>query len=112
MIASTLGSSPAPALPYLELDHFVSGETQVHAVAALELEGTLVELGDGLIHVQHGILLHHFADDLRAAASPAWHGGSEPWGGQVRAPDPAGMELTRGGRVTPVAVHTSWTTEP
>lgn len=24
----------------------------------------------------------------------------------------AGMELTRGGRVTPVAVQTSWTTEP
>lgn len=60
-------SSPAPALPYLELDHFVCGEAQVHAVAALELEGTLVELGDGLIHVQHGVLLHHLADDLRAA---------------------------------------------
>lgn len=68
MTASTLGSSPAPALPYLELDHFVCGQTQVHAVTALELEGTLVELGDGLIHVQHGVLLHHLADDLRAAA--------------------------------------------
>lgn len=60
-------SSPAPAPPYLELDHFVCGQTQVHAVTALELEGALVELGDGLIHVQHGVLLHHLADDLRAA---------------------------------------------
>lgn len=98
-------SSPAPALPYLELDHFVCGETQVHAVAALELEGTLVELGDGLIHVQHGVLLHHLADDLRAAGPGV--------GGQLCVSlTPAGTELTRGGRVTPVAVQTSWTTEP
>lgn len=76
-------SSPAPALPYLELDHFLCGETQVHAVTALELEGTLVELGDGLVHVQHGILLHHLPDDLRAAASPGWHRRSEPWSGQL-----------------------------
>lgn len=52
-------------LPYLELDHFLHGETQVHAVTALELEGAFVELGDGLIHVQHGVLLRHLPDDLR-----------------------------------------------
>lgn len=106
-------SSPAPTLPYLELDHFVCGETQVHAVTALELEGTLVELGDGLVHVQHGILLHHLADHLRAA-HPGVARPLRALGGPALcvSPAPAGTELTRGGRVTPVAVQTSWTTEP
>lgn len=55
-------------LPYLELDHFLRGETQVHAVTALELEGTFVELGDGLVHVQQGVLLCHLPDDLQGGS--------------------------------------------
>lgn len=67
------GSSLLLTLPYLELNHFLRGETQVHAVAALELKGAFVELGDGLVHVQHGILLCHLPDDLwAAAASQGW----------------------------------------
>lgn len=58
---------------YLELDDFLCGQTQVHAVAALELEGTFVELGDGLVHVQHGVLLAHLPDDLQGRGTcSAW----------------------------------------
>lgn len=56
---------------YLELDDFLCGQTQVHVVAALELEGTLVELGDGLVHVQHSVLLAHLPNDLQGRWS-AW----------------------------------------
>lgn len=137
---------------YLELDDFLRGQTQVHAVTALELEGALVELGDGLVHVQHGILLAHLPDDLRGGGTcSAWgwrapcpEGGCapvrrkqrdkayvalcEPLGlreqesgfgpqivpvAQVRTARALwGWRLTRGGRVMPVAVQMSCTTEP
>ena len=115
-MGSTPGVRTPPAMPYLELDHFLRRQAQVHAVAALELEGAFVELGDGLIHVQHGVLLRHLPDDLRASSGSV--PGMVP--GKLRGtqrPGPRawhlwGRRLTRGGRVMPVAVQTSWTTEP
>lgn len=95
-MGSTPGVLSPCALLYLELDHFLCGETQVHAVAALELEGAFVELGDGLIHVQHGVLLRHLPDDLWAAAAPqGWHPQSQ---GEARSmcPTSAGTEAYQG----------------
>lgn len=40
------------------------GKAQVHAFCVLQVEGTLVELGDGVIGIQQRRLLVHFTDDL------------------------------------------------
>lgn len=41
------------------------GKAQVHAFRVLQVEGTLVELGDGVVGVQQRRLLVHFPDDLQ-----------------------------------------------
>lgn len=48
----------------MKLDDPFLGKAQVHAFCVLQVEGTLVELGDGVVGVQQRRLLVHFADDL------------------------------------------------
>lgn len=51
--------------PYLKLDYPLLGKAQVHAFRILQVEGALVELGDGVVGVQQRRLLVHFADYLQ-----------------------------------------------
>lgn len=55
--------------PHLELHHLLCGKTQVGAAASRraprKLECTLVQLGDGLVHVEECALFGYFADDLQ-----------------------------------------------
>lgn len=55
--------------PHLELHHFLCGKRQVGAAAFRstpgKLECTLVQLGDGLVHVEECTLFGYFADDLQ-----------------------------------------------
>lgn len=48
----------------MKLDDPFLGKAQVHAFRVLQVEGTLVELGDGVVGVQQRRLLVHFTDDL------------------------------------------------
>ena len=50
----------------MKLDDPFLGKAQVHALCVLQVEGTLVELGDGVVGVQQRRLLVHFTDDLMA----------------------------------------------
>lgn len=49
----------------MKLDDPFLGKAQVHALCVLQVEGTLVELGDGVIGVQQRRLLVHLPDDLK-----------------------------------------------
>ena len=49
---------------HLKLDDPFLGKAQVHAFCVLQVEGTLVELGDGVVGVQQRRLLVHLTDDL------------------------------------------------
>ena len=49
----------------MKLDDPFLGKAQVHAFCVLQVEGTLVELGDGVVGVQERRLLVHLADDLK-----------------------------------------------
>lgn len=49
---------------YLKLDDPFLGKAQVHAFRVLQVEGTLVELGDGVVGVQQRRLLVHLTDNL------------------------------------------------
>lgn len=49
----------------MKLDDPFLGKAQVHALCVLQVEGTLVELGDGVIGVQKRRLLVHLPDDLK-----------------------------------------------
>lgn len=59
----------------LKLDDPFLGKAQVHAFCVLQVEGTLVELGDGVVGVQQRCLLVHLTDDLK---------GKEKWGERER----------------------------
>lgn len=52
----------------LKLDDPFLGKAQVHAFCVLQVEGTLVELGDGVVGVQQRRLLVHLTDDLKSRA--------------------------------------------
>lgn len=52
---------------HLKLDDPFLGKAQVHALRVLQVEGTLVELRDGVVGVQQRRLLVHLADDLQEA---------------------------------------------
>lgn len=52
---------------HLKLDDPFLGKAQVHALRVLQVEGTLVELGDGVVGVQQRRLLVHLTDDLRGS---------------------------------------------
>lgn len=54
---------------HLKLDDPFLGKAQVHALRVLQVEGTLVELGDGIVGVQQRRLLVHLADDLHGNES-------------------------------------------
>lgn len=47
----------------LELDDALLAEAQVHPLRVFHVEGALVQLRDGVVGVQNGHLLVHFADD-------------------------------------------------
>ncbi len=49
----------------LKLDDPFLGKAQVHAFCVLQVEGTLVELGDGVVGVQQRRLFVHLADNLK-----------------------------------------------
>lgn len=49
---------------HLKLDDPFLGKAQVHALCILQVEGTLVELGDGVVGIQQCRLLVHLTDDL------------------------------------------------
>lgn len=49
----------------MKLDDPFLGKAQVHALRVLQVEGTLVELGDGIVGVQQSGLLVHLSNDLR-----------------------------------------------
>lgn len=49
----------------MKLDDPFLGKAQVHALRVLQVEGTLVELGDGVVGVQQRRLLVHLPNDLR-----------------------------------------------
>lgn len=49
---------------YLKLDDPFLGKAQVHALRVLQVEGTLVELGDGVVGIQQCRLLVHLTNDL------------------------------------------------
>lgn len=48
----------------MKLDDPFLGKAQVHAFRVLQVEGTLVELGDGVVGVQQRRLLVHLTDNL------------------------------------------------
>lgn len=48
----------------MKLDDPFLGKAQVHALRVLQVEGALVELGDGVVGVEQRRLLVHFTDDL------------------------------------------------
>lgn len=48
----------------MKLDDPFLGKAQVHALRVLQVEGTLVELGDGVVGIQQRRLLVHLTDDL------------------------------------------------
>lgn len=50
----------------LKLDDPFLGKAQVHAFRVLQVEGTLVELGDGVVGVQQRRLLVHLTDYLKS----------------------------------------------
>lgn len=50
---------------HLVPDDAVVGQTQVGVGTVSELEGALVQLGHGLVHVQDGVLLVDLADHLK-----------------------------------------------
>lgn len=50
----------------MKLDDPFLGKAQVHAFRVLQVEGTLVELGDGVVGVQQRRLLVHLTDDLKS----------------------------------------------
>lgn len=52
---------------HLKLDDPFLGKAQVHALRVLQVEGTLVELRDGVVGIQQRRLLVHLADDLQEA---------------------------------------------
>lgn len=54
---------------HLKLDDPFLGKAQVHALRVLQVEGTLVELRDGVVGVQQRRLLVHLADDLQEAGA-------------------------------------------
>lgn len=54
---------------HLKLDDPFLGKAQVHALRVLQVEGTLVELGDGIVGIQQRRLLVHLADDLHGNGS-------------------------------------------
>lgn len=49
----------------MKLDDPFLGKAQVHAFRVLQVEGTLVQLGDGVVGVQQRCLLVHLSDNLR-----------------------------------------------
>lgn len=53
---------------HLKLDDPFLGKAQVHAFRVLQVEGTLVELGDGVVGVQQRRLFVHLTDDLKPRA--------------------------------------------
>lgn len=50
--------------PHMVQPDDVVGQTQVGLRVVSQLEGALVELRDGLVHVQDGVLLVDLTDDL------------------------------------------------
>lgn len=68
----------------MKLDDPFLGKAQVHAFCVLQVEGTLVELGDGVVGVEQRRLLVHFTDDLTRKKKEGdgleddrWENGSE-----------------------------------
>lgn len=51
---------------HLVLDDGVVRKTQISVGFVSELKGTLVELRNGLVHVQDGVLLVHLPNHLKA----------------------------------------------
>lgn len=49
----------------LKLDDPFLGKAQVHAFCVLQVEGTLVELRDGVVGVQQRRLFVYLSDDLK-----------------------------------------------
>lgn len=68
---------PGDQVSHLVLDQRVIGEAQVGLAGLSELEGTLVELGDGLVHVQDGVLLVHLTDHLEEHSRATWRLGDQ-----------------------------------
>lgn len=81
----------------MKLDDPFLGKAQVHAFCVLQVEGTLVELGDGVVSIQQGCLLVHLADDLKGKGRESerereisqledgWMNGRGGWGGKKEA---------------------------
>lgn len=59
-----LGETGGGRATHLKLDDPFLGKAQVHALRVLQVEGTLVELGDGVVGIQQRRLLVHLTDDL------------------------------------------------
>jgi len=68
---------PGDPVSHLVLDQRVIGEAQVGLARLSELEGTLVELGDRLVHVQDGVLLVHLTDHLEEHSRATWRSGDQ-----------------------------------
>lgn len=58
---------------HLKLDDPFLGKAQVHALRVLQVEGTLVELGDGVVGIQQCRLLVHLTDDLNKKRERGGH---------------------------------------
>ena len=57
----------------MELDDALLGEAQVHALGVLHVEGALVQLGDGVVGLEEGLLLVHLEEKGRLGWS-LWKG--------------------------------------
>lgn len=49
----------------MKLDDPFLGKAQVHAFCVLQVEGTLVQLGDGVVGIQQRRLLVYLSNDLK-----------------------------------------------
>lgn len=65
----------------MKLDDPFLGKAQVHAFCVLQVEGTLVELGDRVISIQQRGLLVHLSDDLKEIGRQISYLGSMVGGG-------------------------------
>ena len=94
-----------PIATYLELNDLLLRKTEVHVVGIFQIEGTLMELRDGFVCVQHHSLLVHLANHLQ----PAHRNVTLPYSTVLQL---LVLDFTRRGRVIPVTVHTSLMVEP
>lgn len=96
---------------HLKLDDPFLGKAQVHALRVLQVEGTLVELGDGIVGIQQRRLLVHLADDLQGGKNESEEEMSDPVLRSLGFSVACGV-FTSLGRAIPVTEQTSLTVWP